>query len=247
MSTTKVVRKAAGYAAGGAAVAALGYAALAAVAWTRYGKPAPVSDQDEQDPLLDSLFPVYDIVERHHVQVAAPAEVTLRAASEMSLFDSPIARAIFKSREILMGATPTPPAPANGLLRGALSLGWGILANRAGREIVLGAVTRPWEPNPVFRDVLPQDFATFNEPGYVKIAWSLRADPIGESESIFRTETRAIATDNDARAKFRRYWAAVSPGVGIIRRAMLLPVKREAERRTAVAGQTVAAAECQDR
>jgi hypothetical protein len=39
-----------------------------------------------------------------------------------------------------------------------------------------------------------------------------------------------------ARAKFRRYWAVVSPGVGLIRRMMLEPVKREAERRAAAAG-----------
>ena len=28
----------------------------------------------------------------------------------------------------------------------------------------------------------------------MKIAWTLRADPISERESIFRTETRAVAT-----------------------------------------------------
>ncbi len=38
-----------------------------------------------------------------------------------------------------------------------------------------------------------------------------------------------------ARAKFRRYWAMVSPGVALIRRVMLDPVKREAERRAAPA------------
>jgi hypothetical protein len=65
----------------------------------------------------------------------------------------------------------------------------------------------------------------------VKIIWSLRADPLGAAESMFRTETRAIATDDFARLKFRRYWALASPGVALIRQASLGPLKAEAERR----------------
>ena len=37
-------------------------------------------------------------------------------------------------------------------------------------------------------------------------------------------------TDPDARAKFRLYWAFLSPGVVLIRRAALGMVKKEAER-----------------
>jgi hypothetical protein len=120
-----------------------------------------------------------------------------------------------------------------GLVATALRLGWGVLTDQAGREIVLGAVTKPWEPNPVFRELEPRDFASFAEPGFVKIAFTLRADSIDDQTSIFRTETRAMATDVDARVRFRRYWALVAPGVAVIRRAMLDPIKREAERRVA--------------
>ena len=95
---------------------------------------------------------------------------------------------------------------------------------------IFGAATRPWEANPVFREVHPREFAAFAEPGYVKIAWTLRADPLSPRESVFRTETRVTATDATARAKFRRYWSLVSPGIIAIRWVMLQPVKREAER-----------------
>ena len=71
----------------------------------------------------------------------------------------------------------------------------------------------------------------FATPGYVKIAWTLRADPTRIGGSIFRTETRAVATDADARRKFRRYWSFLSPGIILIRAAMLPAVKRDAERR----------------
>jgi hypothetical protein len=113
----------------------------------------------------------------------------------------------------------------------AKGLGWGVLDEIPGREIVFGAVTRPWEANVVFRALLPDAFAAFNEPDYVKIAWTLRADPIDARESIARTETRVTTTDPGAREKFRRYWAVFSPGIVLIRRVMLKRVKAEAERR----------------
>jgi hypothetical protein len=95
---------------------------------------------------------------------------------------------------------------------------------------VFGAVTRPWEANVTFQAVAPGDFAAFDEPGLVKIVWNLRSDPIDPTSSIFRTETRAIATDAEARRRFRRYWTAFSPGIIVIRWAMLRPLKKAAER-----------------
>ena len=231
MNSRTAVRTVARYLAGGAALAAVGYAAYAATAWARYGHARPPRVPEEKDPFLDELMPHYDIVERHHVQVAAPAAITLGAARDVKLVDSCVVRAIFMGREMMLGSEPAGPPPPQALLAAALSMGWGILVNDPDREIVLGAVTKPWEANPVFRALPPSEFVAFAEPGYVKIAWTLRADPIGPSQSIFRTETRAIATDTAARDKFRCYWAMVSPGVALIRRAMLAPVKADAERR----------------
>lgn len=39
----------------------------------------------------------------------------------------------------------------------------------------------------------------------MKIACTLRADPDGPAASIFRNETRAIATDRSVRVRFRLY------------------------------------------
>jgi hypothetical protein len=94
-------------------------------------------------------------------------------------------------------------------------------------------VTQPWNPNVVFRPVTSDKFLAFNEPGYVKIAWTLRTDPTGEGESIFRHETRVTTTDAAARARFRWYWASFSPGIRSIRWLLLRPVRREAEYRAA--------------
>lgn len=110
-----------------------------------------------------------------------------------------------------------------------------MLAEIPGHEIVFGAVTQFWVPNPVFRSVPPEEFANLREPGYVKIAWTLRADPINSQNSVACTETRVITTDASARAKFRRYWSMILPGVILIRRALLRAVKKEAERRARAA------------
>jgi hypothetical protein len=94
----------------------------------------------------------------------------------------------------------------------------------------MGAVTKPWEPNVVFRALPPGEFAAFNDPDYVKIVWTLRADPIDATHSLFTTETRAIATDEPSRRKFRRYWSFFSPGIILIRWMTLRPLKAAAER-----------------
>jgi hypothetical protein len=215
---------------GGAGLVAGAYASLAAAAWLRYGRPSRARDARAGDALLDRFMPRYDIVERHHIEVRAPAEVTLAAAKALDLRQSPLVRAIFSTREWILGSSPDGREPPAGIVEQTRALGWGVLADVPDREIVLGAVTQPWMANVTFRAIPPDRFAAFAEPGLVKIAWTLRADPLGDAVSMFRTETRAMATDVEARRRFRRYWSIFSPGIIVIRWAMLGPVKREAER-----------------
>lgn len=211
-------------------VAAGAYASYVGVTWLRYGHPASAS-ADDADALLDRFMPVYDVVERHHVDVAAPAGITFAAACEQDLMAGPLVRAIFKARQVLLGSEPDAGTRPRGLLEMTTSIGWGVLAEIPGREIVMGAVTQPWEANVVFRCVPPDQFLAFDDPEYVKIVWTLRADAMGVNSSVFRTETRAVATDAAARAEFRRYWSFLSPGIVLIRWAGLNPLREEAERR----------------
>ncbi|HYM23036.1 MAG TPA: hypothetical protein VEU08_07505 [Vicinamibacterales bacterium] len=184
-------------------------------------------------------MPRYDIAERHHIGVAAPADITIAAAREMDLNHSWTARAIFRAREILLGSEPDAAARPRGIVALTTSLGWGILAELPCRELVMGAVTQPWKADVVFRRLPPDEFAAFNEPEFVTIVWTLRADPVDADHSIFRTETRAVATDAAARGKFRRYWAFLSPGIILIRWLALEPLKADAERRWTRAAGTV--------
>lgn len=212
----------------GIAAAAAGYGSL--VAWNRwrYGSPASL----RWDPVLDRFIPSPEIAEHHEIAIAAPAAVVLEAAKQMQALDLPLVSTIIKLRELALGGEPDRRQHPQGLLDQMVSIGWVVLAEIAGREIVLGAVTQPWEAAPVFRSIPAAEFASFAEPGYVKIAWTLRADPVDETHSLFSTDTLVATTDAEARRRFRRYWSYVAPGVRLIRFAMLRPLKREAERRT---------------
>jgi hypothetical protein len=219
----------------GAGLAAVSYAAYVAATWYRYGRKPRFVRSEEQDALLDQFIPTYDVAERHHVRIAAPAEITFAAASEMYLEQSAIVQGIFKAREWIMRSHPAPEPEHRAFLARMRAIGWGVLAENPGREIVMGAVTQPWLADVVFRPLPSEEFAAFHEPDYVKIVWTLRADPLTATESTFRTETRVVTTSPAARAKFRRYWAFVSPGIILIRWASLGPLKAEAERRSRAA------------
>jgi hypothetical protein len=219
--------------AGALALLAAPYAAYVATTWYRYGRiPAPMSGSGGRaGSLIERFLPTYEVAECHEIDVAAPAELTMTAAREMDLHRSHMVHAVFAIRTLpsrLRGAPLREPAS---LLEETLALGWRILAEVPDRQIVVGAVTQPWRADVEFRGVDPDAFARFAEPGYAKIVWTLEAIPLGPTASRFRTETRVSTTDPRSRALFRRYWAALSPGILLIRRQSLKLVKADAERR----------------
>ena len=225
----RAVRRTLLWTAAGLGLAAAGYATMVGVAWLRYGH-VTAGNRDEADPLLDRFMPEYEVAERHHVRVPASPGVAFAAGTDIDFERSALIRGIFKTRALVLGADPDAASRPRGLLAQTKSLGWGVLAEMPGREIVMGAVTQPWQANVVFRSLPPEAFASFQEPGYVKIAWTLRADPDGGG-SVFRTETRVMTTDAAARRRFRWYWARFSPGIILIRRISLSLLQSDVERR----------------
>jgi hypothetical protein len=93
----------------------VGYATVAGTTWYRYGR-VPSASPDERDPLLDQLMPEYEVAERHHVRVAAPAAMMLSAAADTDLQQSTIVREGYSRRR---------------------HLGWRVLAENPEREIVV--------------------------------------------------------------------------------------------------------------
>ncbi len=177
-------------------------------------------------------MPAYEAAEWHSVKVYATAEEAWAAALCCDLGQSRRVRAIFKARELLMGSKPDHKSVPGGLMPQMLSLGWGILAEVPGREIVVGCATRPWQADVIFRAIPSNEFEAFNEPDYAKIAWTIRVEGSDFGSSVVSTETRVATTDAAARAKFRLYWSFVSPGIALIRSVLLRSIKKEAARKS---------------
>jgi hypothetical protein len=212
----------------GAGLAALGYAGLVAYHRLRYGQMAGPAGDDSA--LLDRFIPAPEVNEHHRIRIAAPAELVLATARSMELLNSRLVRTVIRTRELALGGKPDPRRHPAALVPQMQSIGWVMLAERAGREVVMGAVTQPWDAAPVFQSIPAGEFAAFREPGFVKIVWTLRAEPTDDGEAIFHTETRVATTDPETRRRFRKYWSFVAPGVELIRLAMLRPLKRAAQR-----------------
>lgn len=76
----------------------------------------------------------------------------------------------------------------------------GVLADVPGERFVAGAVTRPWEADVKLRALPPEEFATFDDPGYAKIVWTLEASALSAQQSVVRTRTLVKTTDATASA-----------------------------------------------
>ena len=218
-----------------AGVGAAAYAAYVAATWIGYGKPKP---SPGNDTLLDIFMPDYEVGTHHDVAVNAASDVAFAAACGDHVGDSAVITALFTMREWIFGAPQDRVEVAGGLVEQVKAVGWAILAEVPDREIVFGAVTQPWKSDVAFRAIAREDFASFAEPGYVKIVWTLRADPITADRCVVCTETRVATTSPDARARFRWYWSFLSPGIKLIRLAMLRQIKSQAERLSPVAPAT---------
>jgi hypothetical protein len=213
------------------AVVIVGWATYAVATWLSFDSPH--EEATPSDILAARFMPRFEVAERHRTTVDAPHGLVFATAQEMSLEDSPVIRAIFRGREVLMRSDVTADTLPRALIAQMQSLGWGILAHDPGREIVLGAVTKPWEPDVGFRALPPERYAAFDSAGWAKIVVVFAADSLAPGRSRFRTETRVLTTDPQSRARFRRYWSVFSPGIILIRYESLRIVRREAERRVA--------------
>lgn len=203
------------------------YAAYVALTWVRFGERKRASS------LLDAVMPEYDVRLHHAVTIHAPAAVAFDAMCHTDFERSPIVQALLRARAVILRAKPTTEKMPHALLDQLQRIGWQIVAQESGRELVFGTVTQPWQANPVFRGLPPDEFARFDEPGYAKIAFTLRVDPRDPTTCIARTETRVQTTDQESRARFRRYWSFLSPGIELIRIVLLQQLKAEAEAQTA--------------
>lgn len=192
--------------------------------------------------LMEQFLPSYDVAVAHADVFRAPPARCYATVSELDLCHAPFVRAALAVRALpqrVMGTVRAPGTRAASSaaeptfrLRAMVGLGWILLAETPGVEMVLGQVSRPWKADASSAGVptTPQEFTTFNEPGYAKIVTSLRVDHYGNASSILTVETRVATTDAVSRRRFRRYWLLIGPASSLIRRMSLRLLETELAR-----------------
>ncbi len=181
--------------------------------------------------LIDQFMPVYDLAIVHSRVLRAPPERCFETVVDLDLFQIPVFRVLIGARGLPLrladavrrqGHKARASAAPTFRLRDLPSIGWMLLGERPGAELVFGQVGRPWKPRgggpaePVTRT----EFAAFDQPGFAKLVESTRVDPYGRS-SILTMETRVLCTDPDSRRRFRRYWLVVGPCSHLLRKTAL--------------------------
>lgn len=138
-------------------------------------------------------------------------------------------RALFWLREAplrLAGRTVGPVRVGIDTVADGTSHGFVLLADRPGQGVVVGSVGRFWRPGLVAAEVTPETFASFAEPGWGKLAWTLWAEPGAAGTTIVTFELRVTATDDASWRAFSRYFTVIGPFSHAIRRAVLGHLRR---------------------
>ena len=192
---------------------------------------SPVAAQDRPldrptaDSLLDALMPTFDFGHRHAIVVAAPPARVAEAAETYSFATdgSAFVRLLFRLRGL------TPPS---GTLRAAgRAMGFTILAEEPGRELVLGVAGRFWALDERANLISLPDargFVGFSRPGHAKAAMSLRFEPLAYGWTRLGTETRVTCVDPVAYRRFALYWTFIGPFSSWLRRDLLSGIARRA-------------------
>lgn len=191
--------------------------------------------------LLDRIMPAWDAARAEHRVIDAPALQVYEAALDADFLDAVrqhrAVRLLFSIRsgvERLIAAVQRRPwveAPPPQALRLAdlpARGEWIRLGQDPPREIVFGAIGRFWAGETRWLTIDRTAFAAFNNEGFAKIACHVLAQALPDGRTRLTYEVRTWATDPASARAFRRYWRVTSPFIGVVMRAFLTLVAREA-------------------
>ena len=179
--------------------------------------------------VLDTFIPHPDAGGRYEITIHAPADLVLNVARNFDIESVRMVRGIFWLRAKVLGAALPAERPRQGLVDNMKAMGWVCLADQPGRFYIGGAACQPWLADVVFSPIVPEQFVDYTGPDQVKIAWTLEVESLGPALTRFATETRVVATDDQARVRFRSYWRKFGIGIVLIRRLLLPVIRRHAE------------------
>ncbi|MEA2443400.1 MAG: hypothetical protein QOJ12_692 [Thermoleophilales bacterium] len=197
---------------------------------------------EQQSMLIEQLLPRFDSVRREHAVVAGTVETSWQAVLQADFLEAwrrnPTVRALFALRAAAERAAaaargrqaPDYPVPASMRLADMPTSGdWIRLGHVEPSEIAFGAVGRFWAGETAWEQIYAPDFASFDRPGFARIACNFSLRPYGADQTLVTYECRTAATDPDSRRAFLRYWRPLSPFIGVVLRSQLDVIARQAE------------------
>lgn len=179
---------------------------------------------------LDRILPEAMLVERHHVDIAAPASLVWPHARHLDLARIPWVRMLFALRTLpdrLAGKDVPLHVRLDDLVSSPAAPGFQILSDDPPFEVAAGAIGKVWRPTIPFVHVDGAEaFAKFDERGFVKVAWAIRIEPrpagtIEDGGCRVEVEVRVRATDPASWRRFARYFRLIGPASRLIRRHAL--------------------------
>ena len=179
--------------------------------------------------VLDRYLPAYDVRSRHEIEVHAPAAAAYRAARALDIGRSVPMTMLFAVRGLPHLLTGKLRPSRSFTLETIREFGFVILEENPPRQFALGAVGKFWRPDSGMVRIDPDEFGTFDTPGFAKAIVVFTVEEHDPTSSLVATETRVACTDASARRKFSLYWRAIGPFSGLIRQLMLREIKRAAE------------------
>ncbi len=189
--------------------------------------------------LIDRFAREFDFTEIHRIEIDAAPDVVYDAVWTTDIASQWIVRALVSLRslpKVLFGAGPASgEAPTALRLEGLLRVGFGLLAEDKGREVVLGVSGRFWRPVDNLLPFRREDFDAAVAPGTARGVWNFTVSEVSPGRTLLETETRVVCGDPASRRKFAAYWLFIRPFSGLIRIVMLRAVARECAARVTAA------------
>jgi hypothetical protein len=178
-------------------------------------------------------MPVYQVASRHSRVVHAPAATVYAEIRRVDFGQAPLVRGLFAVRGLPARLLHRWQAPAPRPRGQRVPPGVVLLAERPGREQVLGIAGQFWRPTGnIARLADASAWHAYQAPGTASAVMVLRVTPIDYQTSRLTTETRVLVRGRGARLRFRAYWLLIGPFSGLIRHSLLGQIRRAAEQAT---------------
>jgi hypothetical protein len=172
--------------------------------------------------LLDRFRPAYEFSEQHEMLIDAPKAIVRRAVEEWQPAESWLWRVLLIARGL---------GSPQGTLREWAERGGFLCLADTEEEIVYGQAGRFWEIRERSAFASPrtvEEFLALDDPRSAVAVANFRFEALGPERTRLSTETRVRALAPHARRRFRLYWLLVRPFSGLLRRAALRGVRKQA-------------------